>query len=606
MTEAPSNTNFRIFLILLGVLGLLLVATTIRGAFIIDEMNYAVNVIGLRQGRLTVPGTGGLTPSNELLYFDPEPYDRVVTSTPVYSIAPPLYAPIALPFSVLGWIGLAFLNTLSFILCALLVFVFVKRRATETTSPWLAVGLFVLGGYSLEYSQGVWPHMLSVFLVVAALYCVGLTWDETNPLFAFLGGIFIGLACGVREQNIFLMGCLGLTVILWGKRRASTTSLYAAGAALPLLASATLNYFRLGVFYPTPKALAYGQFVSKPVESGVWQKPFEVFLVKIVDFSSFVWFRNPAEFVDYARESSTGAYLVGGIVKQALLQSSPWIALAIVVGIAVWLRPHLQHIQLKRQIRALSLLLLLPLAMFSMAGFRMDGLCFNQRYLLEIVPVAAIIVAVYLDGFSLSPTHLVFGFLSSCLAFAVLLVGASSGIQHVAMLRVPIGLGILLVLASFYGKRFSGKRVLGIILGLSIGWAFMVQTVDLAASRRIRETNAVGLDSLDAVIPDHSALFTFWGAQKSTAGPMQLHKNIVILDAWADMGKEAPTLARELLHQQRRVFLYGTGMPTKIINDIRGQDSLRVVLSQPFVVYELIDQRAAAHPVALQSSKSQS
>ena len=55
-----------ILLALLSVLGIVLTATTIRGAFIIDEVNYAVTVIGLRHGTLTVPGMEKLAPSKEL------------------------------------------------------------------------------------------------------------------------------------------------------------------------------------------------------------------------------------------------------------------------------------------------------------------------------------------------------------------------------------------------------------------------------------------------------------------------------------------------------------------------------------------------------------
>jgi hypothetical protein len=53
------------------ILGTLLTATAIDGPFTIDENNYLVTVLGLRQGRLSVPDTDGLPPSGELLYFDP-------------------------------------------------------------------------------------------------------------------------------------------------------------------------------------------------------------------------------------------------------------------------------------------------------------------------------------------------------------------------------------------------------------------------------------------------------------------------------------------------------------------------------------------------------
>ena len=591
MMVGTIRNELKALLILLAVLGVVLVATTIRGAFIIDEINYMVNVVGLRHGTLMVPGTENMPPSKELLYFDPEPYDREVNSTPVASLAPPLYAPIALPFVFFGWRGLAFLNTLSFLITAVLVFLFVRRRSSEPIIPWLAVALFVLGGYSLEYAQGVWPHMLSVALCMAGVYSVSFVWEDGGPWYPALGGLLIGLASGVREQNIFLAGCLGLTVLLWGGRRIFSVGAYLAGLAVPLFASASVNYYRLGIFFPTPKTYAYSNLVSNHVRSGSWLRPFEALLVKVVDFSTFAWFQDPGQFEDYAKEPATGAFLVAGVVKKALLQSSPWIALGLLLCIVIWFGRSVINEKRGRSLRALSILVLPTLGMLALTGFRMDGLSLNQRYLLELVPMLAIIVALGLDELSIRPVGLVVGFFCGVLSFGALLIAASSVVQHTAILRVPLLLGFVIVLAWILRNYAPIKHILGITLGLCIGWSLYVQTIDIAASRRIRSLNATSLDSLESKIPDHSALFTFWGMQKSAAGPLQLHKDIVILDAWADMGKDAPSIARELLRRQRTVFVEGTGMPTAIVRNIKGADSLAEVMSNPFVLYEFFDKR---------------
>ena len=39
-----------------------------------------------------------------------------------------------------------------------------QDHATGGTAGWLALGAFALGGYAIEYAQGVWPHMLSAAL----------------------------------------------------------------------------------------------------------------------------------------------------------------------------------------------------------------------------------------------------------------------------------------------------------------------------------------------------------------------------------------------------------------------------------------------------------
>ncbi len=589
MTSVFSSKDVKVLLALLALMGLLLTATTIRGAFIIDEINYMVNVVGLRQGTLTVPGTGDITPSKELFYFDPESENRVATTTPVASLAPPLYAPIALPFSIAGWRGLAFLNTLSFLLSALVIYLFVRRFTAEPSTRWIAVVLFVFGGFALEYAQGVWPHMLSILLCTTAVYVAGFVWEGETSKYAAMAGFLIGIACGIREQNIFIGGCLGFTFLIYGSKKMVSAGLYALGVSIPLVVSSTINYFRLGIWFPTPKAFAYATLVSDSAQARSWIEPFKVFWVKIVDFSAYVFFQDTSQFVDYSREPSTGAYLVGGVVKKALLQSSPWIALALFVAVTAWFVKNGTNAGIKRNIRALSILVLPTLAIFGMAGFRTDGLSFNQRYLHELVPIVAILLALCLDGLSLSVIRISVGFLTAGLVFAAALIIPSRDVLHLATLRLPLLFGLVLIVGWIYRKRENSKRILAFGLGLCLGWSLSMQIIDIVASRSIRSRNAVILDSLAQVIPNHSALIAYWGMQKSAAGPLQLTKDVLILDPWADAGKDAPHLARRLVQQNKRVFLFGTGIPQEIMESIQGKDSLAIVLTKPILIYEFLE-----------------
>jgi hypothetical protein len=209
----------RAFAITLVAAGLALSATVVPGVFTVDEDNYLVTVVGLRDGRLTVPGTEGLTPSAELLWFDPAGRYREVHRTPVTSTAPPLYAPLALPFAALGWRGLVGLETLAFLAAAAVVFAYARRYATDTATPWLAAAAFALGGYSIEYAQGAWPHMLTAALAGAAIYLAARTRDGAAAPYAFAAGLAAGIAAGLRYQNVLLAGCVGFGVLLWAPRR---------------------------------------------------------------------------------------------------------------------------------------------------------------------------------------------------------------------------------------------------------------------------------------------------------------------------------------------------------------------------------------------------
>ncbi len=588
MKTTAIPTDIKILVALLALLGIVLTATTIRGAFIIDEINYGVTVLGLRHGTLMVPGTDQVGPTQEVFFFDPESEGRVPAPNAAAPLAPPLYAPIALPFSVAGWRGLAFLNTLSFLLAAAVVYLLVRRIATEPSTPWLALCLFVLGGYEFEYAQGVWPHMLSVALCMGAIYLVHSVWQELSVRSAVWAGVLFGIACGIREQNIFLAACAGVSLLFIGRRRLVTAASYAGGVALPLAVSSTINFFRLGLWFPAPKAIAYSGMVTASAHTGSWLEPFKVFWVKIIDYSTFALFRDPSVFVDYSREPSTGAYLVAGVVKKSLLQSSPWIALALIIALAAWFTEYGSNEKTRRAIRGFSLLLIPTLAAFSCAGFRTDGLSFNQRYLLELIPVAAVLVALCLDGLSLSVPGVVAGFLVAGLLFAATLIFPWAGGLHVATLRLPLYLAMLLILGWSFRTRPRIRPLLAVAVGLCIGWSLAMEAIDLQASRTIRTRSAVVLDSLDRVLPDHSALFAYWGQQKAAAGPIQFTKNVLILDPWADAGKDAPRLARLLSQQRRRVFVFGTGVPDRIIQSIRGEDSLAVALSNPVLVYEVV------------------
>src|SRR3954468_5568557 len=162
-------------------LGLVLSATVVPGVFTTDDNNYLINVLELRRGRLTLANTEGLTPSRELLAFDPGPWTRAVTSTPVGSSAPPLYALLALPFSWLGWRGLVALNTLAYLAATAMIFAYARRYATDPSTPWIAAAAFALGGFVIEYAQGVWPHALSIALCTAGIFTAGrLLEDREN------------------------------------------------------------------------------------------------------------------------------------------------------------------------------------------------------------------------------------------------------------------------------------------------------------------------------------------------------------------------------------------------------------------------------------------
>src|SRR5207249_4604219 len=91
-------------------------------------------------------------------------------------------------------------------------------------------------------------------------------------------------------------------------------------------------------------------------------------------------------------------------VKKAVMQSAPWVILSLLLFVAAWVPARwIPWANLgssrRRQLRLLSLVTFAILGTFAVSGvLRDDGLSFNERYLLETLPLLAIAFAWALDG----------------------------------------------------------------------------------------------------------------------------------------------------------------------------------------------------------------
>src|SRR5688572_11144562 len=260
------------FLIALLALGVVITTDVVPGVFIVDDNNYLINVVALREGRVTVPQTDGLPPSAELLFFDPGHWMRTVTSTPVASTAPPLYAPVALQFSFFGRLGLWDLNTLEFLATTLMVFLFPRRRSKRERTASLAAVAFALGGFAIEYAEGVWPHMLSVALCTGGIIAAARVLDRGEHRLAAIAGGLLAVAAGIRYQNAVVLGAVGLGLILWRVHWRALTA-FSGAAILPLLVSSLFNYARFGSWNPVSKGPGYMQLQGLATPDGHWWDP---------------------------------------------------------------------------------------------------------------------------------------------------------------------------------------------------------------------------------------------------------------------------------------------------------------------------------------------
>ena len=567
----------------LVVIAVVLALTTVPGIFTIDEDNYMVSVLSLRAGGFEVPGTEGLTRSKELAYFAPQPDRFVVRQRPVVTDAPSLYAFFALPFSVFGWPGLFGVNILSFVISAACVYLIVRRTSNNVPAASLAMGIFLAGGYSLEYAQAVWPHMLSAALCVGAFLAASTVRRHRSLWYALLAGVLAGCAAGVREQNIVLAGGLGLGLLVLGPHRLRASLVFGIGILVPLLLSATVNYQRMGVFHPVPKSSAYvanvqGETPTRAPAARSALEPLQVLWTKVVDFSTHPIPTDTLEARFFHKEAASGAIMTGTVVKKSLVQSAPWIGAALLALIAAWLAGIKRAEDADREMMAISLVIGPIFAMIAYAGYaKTDGISHNQRYLLETVPLLAIALGLALRKFKINPLQAFLGFAGGvCLAFAAMLIAAPP-LRYSLIVNVPLAIALALVIALALARFPKGAAAFGLLLGLAVGWSFFVHlTDDVRGVNGVRKANFERTEVLDSVIPEYSAIVAY-GGSKDPAGPLQMKKDIVILDAWADGGEDAPALVGELLARGRRVFVLADLIPEPILLKIEeGHQSVQV------------------------------
>ncbi len=566
----------------LAALGALVTATVVPAVFTVDDNNYLVNVIALRDGHVTVANTAGLTPSRELLFFDPGPKSRQVDATPVASVAPPLYAAIALPFSYLGWRGLVALNTLSYLVTIALVFGYCRRYSEEPSTPWLAAAAFAIGGFALEYSQGVWPHASSVAFCTGAIVLAGRAVEGGRARLAGAAGLLLGIAAGLRYQNAMLIAAVGGAVFLLAARRRFRLAIaFVTLAALPLLASSAINHARLGSWNPISKGKNYLRVPIVEGAHGSLADPLLMFWAQVVDYSTRPPLTDPSAAGWMTHEPATGAHLMmGAIVKKAVVQSAPWFPVALVMCVMAWLPAVNGTADRRRQLRLLSIAIAAILAVFSFAGVsRHDGLAFNARYFLEVLPLASVAFAWALDGLSLSLRPLLNGAIAGALAaLAVLLALPIAGdaldplwvARQWAILEIPLALSVVLfaVWIAIRMHWIGSRWAVGLAAGACLGWAFMLHlSEDISAANALRRHHLGRAQALDRVLPDRSALVAYWG-QRIAPGALLLGRDIVIVDPWVDDGADAPVLVRELLATGRRVFVIRTQMPDDVLERV--------------------------------------
>jgi hypothetical protein len=566
---------------LIALLGLVapLLAIAVPAPLNADESSYLSTILALRSERVTVPGTELLPPSREILWFDPNPRSRSMTTTPVAPTAPPLYAPLALPFlQAAGWPGLVLLQLCAFVACGLLVYAHAARFATRRQTPWLALAAFALGSYSLDYALGAWPHLLAMMLCLAAWIAGSRARDTGSASLALASGVLVGTAAGIRYIVLAYVVVIGGSLLLFSVRRLRTILAYVAGVGGPLIASSILNDARIGVFHPATKNVTY--LTPGRPRTGIIEDAVASTIARVVDFTVWPPIRPSLHDIHfwYQYDWQTKVFMMSGGIKKAWLQSAPWLAVVLIALLLVWFRRHPIADPARRELRAAGLPIFGAIALLSAYGFsRVDG-AMNQRYLLEVLPLAAIVFALVLDRFPLRPVALAAGALAGIAAAAALVqialpipelgselapprTSPAIALRQVLEMKLPLVLAAATALAVFFSHLRGGKLMWGCV-GAALGWALAIHVLEeLPATQRRRAASAAMLDGVTRLLPAEPpvALFAFAG-QVPAVVPLKLDRDIHILHPWADRGRDMPRLAAFLRRQGREVYFFCDGL----------------------------------------------
>jgi hypothetical protein len=508
---------------------------------------------------------------------------------------------MALPFFLFGWRGLMLLNVLAFVVCGALVFALTRRYARKAYTPWLALGAYILCGHSIEYAQGVWPHMLSAALCTGGVLLASRFRDGGPLLLAALAGLLTGLATGVRYQNILVAGCVGLGIGIWARRRLAASAVYLAGVAGPLLANSVFNYLRLGLFNPISKGQGYltpsaGKLMDNPVVEAL-----AYLWTKIADFSFHPPLGKTLHEYDMMQhpDPDTGAYmLLGRALKKAWLQSSPWILLGLVVMLLAWRLKDSEDRQ-RRELRAMALVVGCVLCAFAVAGFkRHDGMCFNQRYFLDLVPLAAVALAWAVERYPLKAVGVFLGALAGLIlaALPLLLWEPKDNVRQLWLMKVPLLLSGLLLLGWLLSRWSKQPWVLPVMLGACLSWSLVVHLgEDLATSRFLRNFRLRQQQAVAGVLPDApAAVIAYWGNADSL-GPLQIDHDLIIANSWINRGEDLRRLIDDLLSTGRRVFIMPSGMPKEFVDPVTRGRRTRLASREPFLILEVADEAEEEH-----------
>ncbi len=350
---------------------------------------------------------------------------------------PYLYPVLAFPFYKLaGLRGLFILNAIAFLGVIWLCYLLARKLFQDRDMAQKACSIFILATYAWEYSQGVWPHALTILFTTGAVYLALEAIHETNSgrssALAFGAGLAAGFGAGVRLDAILVFPALALPFLFARPSRPIQLLATCVGILPGLIILAITNHLKFGVVSPFSYGSAGGPTagltpylplleMGTSAVVGLWAltripdsklpRNSKIAIAVIVVLLGSFFFAPLQQFISRLflgayqltvdlragnisfvgwgshTRTADGAIVYFDTLKKSLLQSCPYLTVLL-----------LPLVNIKNQKEApiglgcLYLVLLIYIGTFSFFAWH-GGLSFNMRYFLPILPFTSILTA---------------------------------------------------------------------------------------------------------------------------------------------------------------------------------------------------------------------
>ncbi len=541
MTPAAISQTFKylVLAILASLVYLVFAAVVVPpGVISVDEVLYYLaaealvetGTFALQNGYPELPSPAFLWRGNTQMAF--------VHNGQLYSQYPVGYELIAYPFfRLMKGQGLVLMNAIAFVGSLWLVYLLSVHIYRQRQIGLAAVLVYGLATPSIGYSLAIWPHSLSAFLCILAVAVLIVPKREDR---FFLSGLICGLGLAVRYDLLFILVSLLTAILLSDIRyRYRKSGLFLLGVLPGLLLLSASQYLKFENFWPLTygphpsPALAGKSLVLLPAATALFalivvtktesgrrlfssachsragavlfalalagffilfapERAMNVFGVLV----SFTWESLYPREQQAFEATPYGGFAPLGVVKKALLQSSPILVLS--------LFPLFRVNQVPLLIRfALILCPLSVIGFYSYLGWH-GGFSTNQRYLTLVLPMLSILCAPAVASVFPLVRSARLGLALSLVFFTLAIAQLDSPLEYLFR-YFPLMLSLVLMLLKV--AKWQRKAFL-FFLAASLGWSICMSVTDLTTELGIRRSCARFSNELQRVITSKSVILS--------------------------------------------------------------------------------------------------